>query len=125
METKTSKYQDQLYHFKGLWDLPSICGLKIVKKSNKTIIIATDLFDENPGTSVTEWNTKLAKELCDDNAINYKELIYIEHTPNKDTKLSFNRETFYKVNFDISNNGFDNPQWEELTKSEVDKLLTE
>lgn len=125
METKTSKYQDQLYHFKGLWDLPSICGLKIVKKADKAIVIATDLFDDNPGTSITEWNTKLAKELCDTNDISYKNLIYIEHTPNKDTKLSFNRETFYKVNFDISDNGFDNPQWEELTKSEVDKLLTE
>ena len=125
METKTSKYQDQLYHFNGLWDLPSICGLKIVKKPNQAIIIATDLFDDNPGTSITEWNTKLAKELCDSNDINYQDLIYIEHTPNKDTKLSFNRETFYKVNFDISDNGFDNPQWEELTKGEVDKLLTE
>lgn len=125
METKTRKYQDQLYHFKGLWDLPSVCGLKIVKKADQAIIIATDLFDENPGTSITEWNTKLAKELCDNHDINYQDLIYIEHTPNKDTKLSFNRETFYKVNFDISDNGFDNPQWEELTKSEVDKLLTE
>jgi hypothetical protein len=125
MEIKTGKYQDQLYHFKGLWDIPSICGLKIVKKADKAIIIATDLFDENPGTSITEWNSKLAKELCDKNDIKYQDLIFIEHTPNKDTKLSFNRETFYKVNFDISDNGFVNPQWEELTKEDVDKLLTE
>ncbi len=125
MDTKTSKYQDQLYHFKGLWDLPSICGLKIVNKADKTIIIATDLFDENPGTSITEWNTRLAKELCDKNDIRYQNLIYIEHTPNKDTKLSFNRETFYKVHFDIHDYSFENPQWEEITKEQVDQLLTE
>ena len=120
-----NNYQDQIYHFKGLWDLPSICGLKIVKKPNNTIIIATDLFDENPGTSITEWNTKLVKELCDKFEINYNELIYIEHTPDKKTKLSFNQESFYKVSFDISDDKFDNPQWEEMSKDQVDKLIAE
>ena len=125
MDTKTDKYQDQLYHFKGLWDVPSICGLKIVKKPNETVVIATDLFDENPGTSITEWNTKLVKEICDDNNIDYKQVVFIEHTPNKDTKLSFNHESFFKVNFDVEGDKFENPQWQELTKEEVDKLLTE
>lgn len=125
MDTKVDKYQDQVYHFKGLWEVPSICGLKIVKKDDMSIVIATDLFEENPGTSITEWNTKLAKELCDRNEIDYKNLIYIEHTPHKKTKLSFNQESFYKVKFDIVGDKFENPQWQELTKEEVDKLLTE
>ena len=109
MKIEVSNYQDQLYHFKGLWDVNSVCGLKIIKKVNKTIIIATDLFEENPGTSITEWNTKLAKELCDKNKIDYKQLIYIEHTPDKKTKLSFNRESFYKVSFEVLKDGFYNP----------------
>lgn len=125
MDTDVSNYQDQIYHFKGLWDLPSICGLKIVKKPNNSIIIATDLFDENPGTSITEWNTKLVKEICDNNNINYNEVIYIEHTPNKKTKLSFNQESFYQVKFNIIDDKFDNPKWEEMTKDQVDKLITE
>ena len=125
METKTSIYQDQVYHFKGFWDLPSICGLKVVKRKEKTIIIATDLFEDNPGTSITEWNSKLAKELCDKFEIDYNKLIYIEHTPDKKTKLSFNQETFYKVNFQIENDIFDNPSWEKLTKEEVNNLITE
>ena len=125
MDTDVSNYQDQIYHFKGLWDLPSICGLKIVKKPNNSIIIATDLFDENPGTSITEWNTKLVKEICDNNNINYNEVIYIEHTPNKKTKLSFNQESFYQVKFNIVDDKFDNPKWEEMTKDQVDKLITE
>lgn len=125
METKVNKYQDQIYHFKGLWDLPSICGLKIVKKQNETIVIATDLFEENPGTSITEWNSKLAKEICDKNEIDCKQLVYIEHTPDKKTKLSFNQESFYKVKFDVVDDKFENPQWQEITKEEVNKLITE
>jgi len=125
MESKVDNYQDQIYHFKGLWDVPSICGLKIVKKADQALVIATDLFEENPGTSITEWNTKLAKNICDENNIDYEQLIYIEHTPDKKTKLSFNQESFFKVSFDMSGDKFENPQWEELEKEEVDKLLTE
>ena len=125
MEAKTGNYQNEIYHFKGLWDVPSICGLKIVKKDNKSIIIATDLFDENPGTSITEWNTKLAKEICDKNGIDYDKFIYIEHTPDKKTKLSFNQESFFEVKFDIIDDKFENPQWSEISKEEVNKLITE
>ena len=125
MEEKVGNYQDEIYHFKGLWDLPSICGLKLVKGKNKTIVIATDLFDENPGTSITEWNTKLAKEICDNRNIKHEDLIFIEHTPKKNTKLSFNRESFFQVTFDLIDDNFDNPQWKELTKEDVDKLITE
>lgn len=125
MMAKVDNYQDQVYNFVGLWDVPSICGLKIVKKENEAIVIATDLYDENPGTSITEWNTKLAKELCDKYEIDYKQLIYIEHTPYKKTKLSFNQESFFKVNFEITDDKFENPKWQELTIEEIDKLLTE
>ena len=89
------------------------------------MVIATDLFEQNPGTSITEWNTKLAKEICDQRNIKHENLIFIEHTPEKDTKLSFNQESFFKVNFDLVNDKFDNPKWQELTKEEVDKLITE
>ena len=125
MEGTVSNYQDQTYHFKGLWEIPSVCGLKIVKKTDKTVVIATDLFEENPGTSITEWNTKLAKEICDNNNIKYNELVYIEHTPYKQTKLSFNQESFFRVTFDIVDDKFENPQWQEMNKNEIDQLITE
>ena len=125
MEAKVSNYQDQVYQFKGLWDRPSICGLKIIKKSDFTVVIATDLFDENPGTSITSWNTKLAQELCDLHKIDYNQLIYIEHTPDKKTKLSFNHESFFKVTFDVKDDKFENPKWQEMSKEEVNILITE
>ena len=125
MESKVSNYQDEIYNYNGLWELPSFCGLKILKKENNTIVIVTDLFEDNPGTPITEWNTKLAKEICDKNEIDYNSLVFIEHTPNKKTKLSFNQETFFKVNFDISEDKFENPKWKELTKEEVDNIIKE
>ena len=47
-----------------------------------------------------------------------------ERLPKK-TKLSFNQESFYKVNFDIVDDKFENLQWEEILKEEVNKLITE
>jgi len=120
-----NKYQEQVYNFKGLWDLPSICGLKIVKKAEKPIIIATDLYEQNPGTSITEWNTKLAMEICEKFDLNPEKLVFIEHTPDKNTKLEFNRETFFQVSFTLENGKFVNPDWNQLTKEEVDKLINE
>lgn len=120
-----NKYQDQEYHFKGLWDVPSVCGLKIVKKADKSIIIATDLYDHNPGTSITEWNTKLAMEICTKFELNPEKIFFIEHTPEKETKLEFNRETFFQVKFSLENGKFVNPDWDQLTKEQVNQLIDE
>ncbi|MFP4023356.1 MAG: hypothetical protein ACLFVR_02430 [Thiohalospira sp.] len=125
MDFEKEQFIDREYHFKGMWDVPSICGLKIVRKPKKTIVIVTDLYEKNPGTSVTEWNTKLAAEICKEFEINPKELIFIERTPDKKTKLSFNKESFFKVVFEQNGNNFENPDWQELTKNEVNKLITE
>lgn len=125
MDFETGKYIDQEYLFKGMWDIPSICGLKIVRKPKSTIVIVTDLYEKNPGTPITEWNTKLAGEICQKFEINPEELIFIERTPDKKTKLSFNKETFFKVVFDQNGYEFDKPDWQELTKEEVEQLITE
>lgn len=125
MDSEKGQFIDREYHFKGMWDIPSICGLKIVRKPENTIVIVTDLYEKNPGTPVTEWNTKLAGEICKEFEIEPKELIFIERTPDKKTKLSFNKETFFKVLFEQHGNKFENPDWQELTRDEVNMLITE
>jgi hypothetical protein len=75
------KYVDQIYHFKGAWDVPSFCGLKIIQKIEKTIIIATDLYDHNPGSSVTSRAKELATELIHKFKIDTHKLVFIEHLP--------------------------------------------
>lgn len=125
MNFDNEQFIDKEYHFEGMWDLPSICGLKIVRKPDKTIVIVTDLYEENPGTPVTEWNTKLAAQICKEFEIKPENLVFIERTPDKKTKLSFNKESFFRVYFEQDGINFNNPDWQELSKDEVNKLINE
>ncbi len=118
-----SKYIDEIYEFKGLWDVPSFCGLKIVTKQDKTITIATELYDSNPGSSVTSWVEKLATELIKKHNIDHNNLIFIEHSPDRKSNLEFYKETFDKVTFEWDGEKFVKPSWARMTKEEVDKLI--
>lgn len=120
-----NKYIDTIYEYKGIWDRLSRCGLKIIKKKDKTIIIATELYDKNPGTSITNWCTQLAIVLCKEYNIPFEKLIFIEHTPDIGSKFSFNDETFDLVKFKLEGDKLDEPEWQRLSKEDVDKILTE
>ena len=119
-----SKYIDQIYHFKGAWDVPSFCGLKIIDKSDKTIIVVTELYDTNPGSSVTSWIDKLATELIRRFEIEPEKLILIEHNPDRKSSLEFFKETFDIVSFEWDGEKLINPSWKRITKAEVDNLLS-
>ena len=47
------KYYDEIFDFAGQWDMPSKCGLKIIQHNDKKTVIVTELYQDNPGTSVT------------------------------------------------------------------------
>ena len=47
------EYYDEIFTFRGTWDEPSCCGLKIRRQGVKTYVIVTELYQENPGTSIT------------------------------------------------------------------------
>ena len=115
-------YIDKIYDYSGLWDVPSKCGLKIIKKENKSIVIATELYDINPGTSVTEWTAPLATKISKDNSIPFNELVFIEHTRDIGSKLSFNSETFFHVSFEIDEDKLIKPKWNQLSKEDVDSM---
>jgi hypothetical protein len=110
---------DTIFDFKGLWDIPSKCGLKIIRKDNQYRVIVSELYQDNPGTSITQATALLAKQICDAYTIPLSDMIYIEHNPNMNSKLSFYDEVFYHVKFDIQDNRFLNPQWKQLTEEEV------
>lgn len=117
------KYVDEIYHFKGEWEVPSSCGLKIVKKSGSTIVVVTEFYDSNPGTSVTNWNHHLASEICSKYGIKPTEMIFIERSPRMSSKLSFYDEIFDIVSFSWDDSSFSNPKWKRITKEKVDELL--
>lgn len=118
-----SKYIDHIYHFKGAWDVPSFCGLKIIVKKDITIMVVTELYDSNPGSSVTSWIDKLATELIRKFDIDPEKLILIEHNPDRKSSLEFFKENFDKVNLDWDGTKFMNPVWERISVEQFFNLL--
>ena len=117
------KYIDRKYHFKGKWDVPSICGIKVIKKLKKTIVITTNLYESNPGTSISRWSAQLATTICNDLNIDSNKLVFIEHNPDRHSKLDFYEETFDIVEFRWENDHFVEPVWRRVSKKEVDGML--
>lgn len=117
------KYVDQYFDFLGEWELPSKCGLSIFAKDDKKVIIVTELYQDNPGTSVTYVSSSLAMQICCKFNINPAEIIYIESCPDMNSKLSFYKEKNYLVNFSYADKKLLNPQYKELTENEMTELL--
>ncbi|MBD5367438.1 MAG: hypothetical protein HDR82_10660 [Bacteroides sp.] len=95
----STDYYDELFDFKGQWDMPSRCGLKIRNVHGTPVIIVTELYQENPGTSVTYAGESLARQICDSKNLDFDKIRYIECTPDTNSKLSFYDEEFYEVDF--------------------------
>ena len=121
---KLSNYQiDEIYPFHGTFGMPSKCGLKIKQLEHKTIVITTELYQDNPGTSITSVTTSLATQICEEFKIPYDKLIYLECAPGMNSKLNFYDEVYYRVDFDLVNHELQNPKWTKITDDEKDMYL--
>ena len=109
---------DTIFDFTGLWGIASKCGLKRFSLNGKDCILVSELYLDNPGTSITQVTTSLAMQVCEKFSIDPQNLIYIEHCPDMNSKLSFYNEEFYKVNFEIIDGKFVNPSWQMLAMDE-------
>jgi hypothetical protein len=98
----SEKYYDEIFDFKGQWDIPSKCGLKIIEKEGKTYLIVTELYQDNPGTSVTAAGKLLAKQICEAKGLNLENITYLECNPDTNSKLSFYDEEYFEVTFNDS-----------------------
>lgn len=98
---KVSKeYYDEIFEFRGNWDMPSTCGLKIRHCGDTDYVIVTELYQENPGTSITYAGRSLAEQICEAKGIDPSQMVYIECAPDTNSKLSFYDEEYYTVDFD-------------------------
>jgi len=92
------KYYDEIFDFRGQWGVPSRCGLRILRRE-KTVVIVTELYQDNPGTSVTAAGKALAEQICRDKGLDLREIMYLECNPDTHSKLSFYDEEFFEVDF--------------------------
>ncbi len=126
METNPAfnQYMDHYYDYLGQWDSPSRCGRKIVhRKDGKILVIATEIYRQNPGTPVTEWCAPLATRIMHELECDPGNFIFVEHTPDLGSKLDFYEETFDLVSFDFDGINLINPRWKRIPVEEVDKLM--
>lgn len=94
-----SHYYDEIFDFKGQWDMPSSCGLKICEQNGKTYVIVIELYQENPGTSVTYAGQSLAEQICAKKGLDLDKIVYWECNPDTNSKLSFYDEEYFEVDF--------------------------
>lgn len=118
-----SAYVDMLYDYKGTWDVPSRCGLKIVTTPRQDVVIVTELYTENPGTSVTEFCNKLATLILKEKGLDPERFCFIVRTPDNNSKMSFWNEFFAQAHMEWDGEKFGKPRWEKLTKEYVDQLI--
>ena len=114
-------YYDEIFNFSGEWDMPSACGLKIRQSEGKTYVIVTELYQDNPGTSVTYAGQKLADQICEAKGLKLSDIVYIECNPNTNSKLSFYDEEFFQVDFDADLQH----RYRQLDRSEIMKITAE
>jgi hypothetical protein len=118
------KYYDEVFDFKGLWDAPSKCGLKTFVNKGKTVVVVTELYQDNPGTSVTSAGYLLFQQICDRKGFTETDVVYLECNPDTNSKLSFYDEEFYEVTFPETTGGRGRPAYRQLSSNEVSILLT-
>ena len=111
------KYYDEVFDFKGQWDMPSRCGLKMLRRE-KTIVIVTELYQDNPGTSIAAAGRSLAEQICRDKGLDLNKIMYLECNPGTDSKLSFYDEEFFEVDF----SGGPELTYRQLDASEIKEL---
>ncbi|MDR1544076.1 MAG: hypothetical protein LBS50_06675 [Prevotellaceae bacterium] len=112
------KYYDEIFDFRGQWDMPSKCGLKIIENQGITYVIVTELYQDNPGTSVTYAGKLLRSQICEAKGLNPQAIKYLECTPDTNSVLSFYDEEYFEVTFN------DTPQanYRKLSADEVKNL---
>ena len=117
------KYYDEIFDFKGQWDVLSKCGLKILDKEGKIVVIVTELYQDNPGTSVTYAGYSLAKQICDNKDFNLGDIQYVECNPDTNSKLSFYDEEYFEVTFPEVEGKTGRPNYRHLSDDEVRSLF--
>ena len=99
--------------------MESMCGLKVRTVDGKTYVIVTELYQENPGTSVTYAGESLKQQICKAKGLDPDKIVYLECNPDTNSKLSFYDEEYFEVDFSAD------PQsrYRRLTPDEVKHII--
>lgn len=117
------KYFDEIFDFAGQWEMPSKCGLRVMELTDTVVILATELYQDNPGTSITYAGGSLIKQICDAKNIDIHHITYIECNPDTNSKLSFYDEEMFRVDFTLQDGMPTDLKYTKLTPEQVKELV--
>ncbi len=117
------RYYDEIFEFAGQWDMPSACGLKIIPKEGKTYVITTELYQENPGSSITYAGASLIRQICERKGLDMQDIVYIECNPNTNSKLSFYDEEMFEVSYVVENGMPKDLTYKQLSADEIKRIV--
>jgi hypothetical protein len=82
-------------------------------------VVVTELYQDNPGTSVTYAGRSLANQICEAKGLRLADITYLECNPDTQSKLSFYDEEYFEVTFN------ETPQaaYRQWTKEEITELF--
>ena len=99
--------------------MPSLCGLKIMRKASQELVILTELYEENPGSSVTSMIEILAKEIVSKFALTPEKIVFIVRNPERSSRYTFFAETFYRAIMEWDGEKFTGLSWEKRSESDL------
>lgn len=108
------KYVDEIFHFSGKWEMPSLCGLQIRREPGRTLVVLTEMYEENPGNSVTGMVEQVATEVVEKFDISPTSAEFIVHNPQRSNKYEFFAETFYRAEMKWDGEKYKDVEWEKL-----------
>jgi hypothetical protein len=120
---KKQKYIDDIFHYTGKWEMPSHCGIMIRRKESVVPVILTELYETNPGSSVTDWIEILAGEIVKKYAIPPETAIFIVRNPERSTHHTFFAETFYRARMNWDGGKFTDLEWVKIKEDDVKWMI--
>ena len=118
------KYYDEVFDFSGQWDVPSTCGLTLIRRPGAAVtVIVPERYQGNPGTSVTAAGYALARQIFERKQLAPAEVRYLECNPDTQSKLSFYDEEYFEVTFPETTGGSGRPTYRQLSREEVTALF--
>ena len=113
---------DSIYEFKGLWDIPSQCGIKILKdRAESPVLILSDLYDINTGSTITEYCIPLLQRICADYSIALTDAKIFHLVPDE-SKYTFMDECYYEITLHKERDSYE-PAWTQVPKESVLELI--
>ena len=82
-------------------------------------MIVTELYQDNPCTSVTYAGKSLAKQISEAKGLSLAEIVYLECTPDTNSVLSFYDEQYFEVTF----NDTPRASYRQLNSEEIKKIF--